>query len=296
MSKAYIGRFAPSPSGPLHMGSLVCALASFLDAKAHQGQWLIRIEDIDPPREMPGATHEILAALQAHALISTQEVTHQSARTSLYLSRLKQLEQHQAIYYCQCSRKLIREQGVHNNQYCREQRYQHGAIRLDVNAARHRGLKSNVTFTDRFCGHQEKDLGQCGDFIIHRKDGLFSYQLAVVADDIDQGITDVVRGDDLLASTFGQVFLFHLLHGNNRHTENGGTPPVPRYAHIPVVLGSDGHKLSKQSGAPPIDNAQPVLNLTEALRLLGFQPPELTKIREVLAWALEAWSLRYNIS
>lgn len=289
---AYIGRFAPSPSGPLHMGSLVCALASFLDARAHKGQWLVRIEDIDPPREVEGASEAILRCLRAHGLIADQTPIFQSHQSALYNQKLGVLEQLDLSYRCQCTRKALRAAGPRYSGLCRTRHLNDGAVRFNTQVWEEIQQSSVVAFTDRFCGAQRCDLAEKGDFIIHRKDGLFAYQLAVVADDIAQQITHVVRGEDLLSSTPYQLALFKSLGVK-----------APQYGHIPVVLNQDGHKLSKQRGDPGVDETTPYANLLQSLGHLGFECPEnflgdlsetqSRKIDNILKWATAAWSERY---
>ena len=243
-SKRYIGRFAPSPSGPLHFGSLVCALASYLDARANRGQWLVRIEDIDPPREQPGATDTILQYLELHHLHWDGEVIYQSQRSEIYLDTLQQLGGRSLSYRCDCSRKRLAGLSGCYDRYCQSRKISASipaAIRLSVRRSLEelRGFTNPVTFLDGIQGAQAEDLLMGGDFIIHRKDGLFAYQLAVVVDDILQNITHVVRGADLLDTTARQILLFHVLG-----------KPAPHYSHVPVMADAQGNKLSKQNRAP----------------------------------------------
>lgn len=277
----YVGRFAPSPTGPLHFGSLVCALASYLDAKCHGGKWLLRIEDIDPPREQPGAADSIKRTLEAHGLFWDGEVRYQSQRSGAYWDCLNHLKKLDLLYPCNCTRaRLTPMQGRYDG-HCR---YSHPsadepcALRLKVTDLPHTfsQLENKITFTDRICGEQYEDINQVsGDFVIHRKDGLFAYQLAVVVDDIDQGITDVVRGDDLLDTTARQIFLYHIL---------GKTPPT--YAHIPVIKDKNGNKLSKQNHAPAVDINSAHLNIYNALSCLGYNPSKTEDISTLLSEAI----------
>ena len=285
----YVGRFAPSPSGPLHFGSLVCALASFLDARAHKGTWLVRIEDIDPPREPEGARAAILHGLEAHGLHWDGELWLQSRRHSTYRALLNRLEQEQLVYHCSCTRQRLQTLGGVYDGYCRKHPpppRQPAALRLKVAGLPtvYSAASSHIAFTDDIQGRQQEDLQQsCGDFIIHRKDGLFAYQLAVVADDIAQRITHIVRGSDLLDTTARQIFLFHLL---------GET--TPRYSHIPVLVDQHQHKLSKQNQAPPVDNDTAGNNLWQASRCLGLAPPETlrnARPQELLNWATAHWQI-----
>lgn len=283
----YIGRFAPSPSGPLHMGSLVAALASFLDARAQGGQWLLRMEDIDPPREQPAAADAILRCLEAHHLAWDGKVLYQSTRHEAYRAALQQLAQEKLSYRCTCSRQELQGEGMYNGHCRRLHRDTHtpSAIRLDTGAALER-LDANpqVTFDDVMQGPQQQNLlTDIGDFVIHRKDGLFAYQLAVVVDDIFQNITHVIRGADLLDSTARQILLFKLL---------GGTPPT--FGHIPLVVNELGQKLSKQNLAPALDNSQPSDNLYRALCLLKQAPPSSLQQESpatLLDWAAQHWQL-----
>lgn len=283
---AYTGRFAPSPSGPLHAGSLLTAVASYVDARAHGGRWLVRMEDLDPPREMPGADQHILQTLQAHGLVWDGDVMYQSTRHDRYRAVLAGLAQRQLTYRCSCNRQRLAALGHRYDGHCRL--HPPGAdlpaaIRLKVSdLPAGENVCADITFRDRWQGTVSSCLADdSGDFVIHRKDGLFAYALAVVVDDIDQGVTEVVRGSDMLEATARQIFLTRLL---------GATPP--RYAHVPVLLGSDGQKLSKQNRAPPVDPSRPAANVWQALQQLGQMPlPALatTTPATVLAWAVSHW-------
>jgi glutamyl-Q tRNA(Asp) synthetase len=284
--RPYIGRFAPSPTGPLHFGSLVCALASYLDAKHHGGKWLLRIEDIDPPREQPGAAESIKRTLEAHGLYWDGEVRYQSQRSDAYWACLNELKKLDLIYPCNCTRARLASLNGPYDGHCRHHPPAAGeacALRLKVTdlpeAFRH--IDNKIEFRDRICGVQSEDIEKIsGDFVIHRKDGLFAYQLAVVVDDIDQGITDVVRGDDLLDTTARQIFLYRIL---------GKTPPS--YAHIPVIRDEKGNKLSKQNHAPEVDDSEPQKNLKVALRALGHNQGDKNSTSALLAEAASAWCL-----
>lgn len=244
----YRGRFAPSPTGPLHFGSLVAAMASYLDAKAHHGSWLVRIEDVDFDRNVAGADHAILASLQRCGMHSDGEVIWQSQRGALYQAALDQLGDH--VFSCSCSRKEIADSrlraGLSDSQIypgtCRTSIANNKAAR----AYRLRvpeGAEACITFEDRLLGRQTQDLSSAvGDFILKRADGFWAYQLAVVVDDAAQGVTDVVRGADLLDSSARQIYLQELLGY-----------PTPRYLHVPVVTNQAGEKLSKQTGALAFD-------------------------------------------
>ena len=274
---AYIGRFAPTPSGYLHFGSLVAALASYLDARHAGGQWLLRMEDLDPPREMPGAQAAILRTLEDYGFEWDGQVLYQSQRLAAYAAVVEQLLERGLAYACTCSRKQLEGTGGIYPGTCRNAGHpdHDAAIRLRVPELEYR-------FIDRVQGEFRQHLGrEVGDFVIRRRDGLFAYQLAVVLDDAWQGVTDVVRGADLLDSTPRQLYLQELLG-----------LPQPRYLHVPLLIQPDGHKLGKSYRSPPLpaDQAPPLL--ARALRALGQQPPtELTDgtPREVLAWGSAHW-------
>lgn len=283
----YIGRFAPSPTGPLHLGSLVAALASFLDARAHQGQWLLRMEDIDPPREQAGAAEGILRCLEAHHLHWDGNVLYQSTRHNAYRDALQQLNQQSLTYYCTCSRQALQGEAIYNG-HCQSLHHDANtpsAIRLNAGAAL-KQIQANpeLMFEDLIQGPQQQNLlTEVGDFVIHRKEALFAYQLAVVVDDIFQSITHVIRGADLLESTARQRLLFKLL---------GNTPPT--FGHIPLVLNEAGQKLSKQNFAPALNHHSASDNLYRALTLLNQAPP--TELQgespsRILDWAIAHWQL-----
>ncbi len=283
--RPYVGRFAPSPTGLLHLGSLTCALASYLDARQHGGRWLLRIEDIDPPREQPGASAAIIRCLAAHGLESDGPILWQSQRSAAYHESLDWLADRQLTYPCDCSRARLANLHSIYDGHCRQHPASHpAALRLktrDLPAA-FQHISSNIVFQDRHRGERFEDLASTGDFIIHRKDGLFAYQLAVVVDDIAQNITHVVRGNDLLETTARQIFLFNLLGA-----------PTPRYCHIPVVSNELGQKLSKQNLALPLNEATPSANLWCALKALGANPPAnllKAKPRAILDWGEQNWS------
>jgi glutamyl-Q tRNA(Asp) synthetase len=277
----YRGRFAPSPTGPLHFGSLVAAVASYLDARAAGGEWLVRIEDVDTTRTVAGASDSILRALDAFGLRWDGEVERQSERTARYSAALDRLRRDGHVYRCRCSRREIADSalsGIEGPIYpgtCRDLLLGDdvdGADRLLV-------PKGAVAFVDRGRGTIRQDVArEIGDFVLRRRDGLFAYQLAVVVDDADQGITDVVRGGDLLLSTPRQILLQRLL-----------SIPTPRYLHIPVATDSAGNKLSKQTHASPIDANRPEEALREALAWLGQPVPDHTDSRAILASAASDW-------
>lgn len=250
----YIGRFAPSPSGPLHLGSLVAALGSYLRARSQNGQWLVRVEDIDPPREIAGATDDILRTLEAYGLHWDGDVLYQSDRLDAYQSQIDTLIAQDKAYYCQCSRKQIKAMGGTYDGRCGRLTKPHrsGAIRIHNSAGIDR-------FNDLLMGEIRvaKDFAT-EDFIIKRSDGLYAYQLAVVMDDALQQITEVTRGCDLLIPTCRQISLFQMF---------AQTPPT--WLHLPLVCTEPGMKLSKQNHAAAIDKAQPQASFNAALAFLG---------------------------
>lgn len=274
-----IGRFAPSPTGPLHFGSLLAALASYLDIRARDGRWLVRIEDLDPPREQPGAADAILRTLEAFGLHWDGEVVYQSRRLPLYRAALQQLIDLGTAYPCACSRKQLRARGVSGyDGHC----LAHPPATDVDRAYRVQHRHPHQQFVDRIQGERHYHWhGHAGDFIVFRRDGLFAYQLAVVVDDAEQGVNEVLRGSDLLDETPHQLELQQQLGY-----------PSPRYAHIPVITNADGQKLSKQNLAPAIDIHQRQQLLLRALTLLGQQPAaELTDAtpEEILRWGCRHW-------
>ncbi|MDM3872200.1 tRNA glutamyl-Q(34) synthetase GluQRS [Porticoccus sp. W117] len=276
---AYIGRFAPTPSGPLHFGSLVAALASYLDAKHHNGRWLVRIDDIDPPREVPGAADTILRQLEAHGLTWDGEVLYQSARNDAYRAALDKMD----TYSCDCSRQAIKVMGGRYNGHCRQRQLPPPAdYALRVKVAQ----PTEIVFDDRIQGPQRWPVKTNGndDFIVWRRDGLVSYQLACAVDDLYQGITHVVRGQDLLDSTPKQLYLMQQLATGKA---------MPNYAHIKLVMGEDGQKLSKQNLSPAIEKDEAAENLYRALCHLGLQPPEeyqSAPVEALIQWGVANWS------
>lgn len=278
----YRGRFAPTPSGPLHFGSLVAALASFLDARQAGGQWLLRIEDIDPPRCPPGAADEIQRQLEAFGLHWDGPVAWQHDRTAAYAAALERLTTAGLAYPCSCSRKQWRHLPIYPGWCRRGLREPEGPAAWRLRSDQ--GLRP-VAWRDRLFGERRFDPTELGDVVLKRKDGLWAYQLAVVVDDADQGITDVVRGFDLLDNTPWQRQLQHALG-----------LPEPRYLHLPLIMGDDGQKLSKQNQAPPLpredDAVRPLLHA--ALWALDQAPPaELATapVSDQLDWAVTAWSV-----
>ena len=282
----YRGRFAPSPTGPLHFGSLVAAVGSFLEARTRSGDWLLRMEDLDPPRVAPGAAEEILDTLRACGMEWDGAVVRQSARSGAYHAELHRLRQAGLVYPCSCSRREIADSAVAGAEgpvypgTCRAglaPGKTARALRIDTRGAA-------AAFDDAVQGRIVYDLErESGDFVLYRADEVYAYQLAVVVDDAEQGITDVVRGADLLVSTPRQIYLQGLLG-----------LPQPRCAHLPVAVNAAGEKLSKQTFAPAVDAARPVPALVAVLAFLGQQPPAgLARgtLEEFWDWALKNWSL-----
>lgn len=276
-SPSYIGRFAPTPSGHLHFGSLVAALASYLDARSAGGRWLLRMEDLDPPREMPGAQAAIIEALHRYGFEWDGEWIRQSDRHDAYAHVVERLFSQGLAYACTCSRKQLEGyNGVYPG-FCRNAGHsmENAAIRVRV-------PELEYAFTDRVQGEYRQHLGRdVGDFIIRRRDGLYAYQLAVVLDDAAQGVTDIVRGADLLDSTPRQLYLQELLGLSQ-----------PRYLHVPLIVQPDGHKLGKSYRSPALTPEQATPLLLRALRTLG-QPTddrlEHASPRQVLDWAIAHW-------
>ena len=274
----YRGRFAPSPSGPLHLGSLLSALGSYLDARAHGGEWLLRIEDIDPPRELPGADMLIRRSLLAHGLRWDEEPLYQHTRSSAYDQALAWLLCHGHAYYCTCSRQQLDTGNSLHSSGCprsEERPAEPAAVRL-------RGAIEQTFFNDSMLGPVTlANAADAADFVLLRKDRLYSYQLAVVIDDAGQQISDVIRGRDLLSSTPCQIHLQRLLGLR-----------VPRYGHLPLLLNEQGQKLSKQNRARALDDASAPANLLRCLVALGQpSPPETirTDCAAILDWATQHW-------
>ncbi|WP_459616392.1 tRNA glutamyl-Q(34) synthetase GluQRS [Bordetella sp. 2513F-2] len=286
----YVGRFAPSPSGPLHAGSLVAALASYLDARAHGGRWLLRIEDVDTPRTVAGAAETIMAQLRALSLHWDGEVMWQSRRGDAYQAAFDALAARGLVYPCGCTRREIADSARSAPGADGERPYP-GTCRAGLPAGRQaRAWRLRVppgteTFQDRWLGPQQQDVAQAvGDFALRRADGLWAYQLAVVVDDAAQGVTDVVRGADLLGSTARQRVLGRLLG-----------LPLPRVMHVPLVVDPEsGLKLSKQNGAPALDTAHPLRCLQQAWRDLGFGPLGAGTPATFLEQAALAWHARFG--
>ena len=279
----YIGRFAPSPTGPLHFGSLVAALASWLDARAVGGRWLLRMEDLDKPREQPGAADAILRQLESLGLGWDGSVLYQSTRAARYRAALDQLTRAGLTYPCGCTRREIADSalgidGAHIYPGTCRKALPPGK---PARAMRLRTRPEPIDFVDRVQGLCRQSVErEVGDFVVLRADGLFAYQLAVVVDDADQGVTDVVRGADLLDSTARQILLQRQLGFS-----------TPRYAHLPVAVNADGDKLSKQTGAVAIDGTQAATALARALLFLGHPPPVDLPPGDLLPWALAHWDV-----
>jgi len=285
ISKSYRGRFAPSPTGPLHFGSMVAAVGSFLQAKNRGGEWLVRLEDLDPPREAPGAADDILRTLENFGLHWDGAVMYQSRRHGVYEAALKMLERLDAIYPCACSRREIADSSVNGV----DGPVYPGTCRAGLPAGRAprawrvRVNRREIEFVDAVQGRVVRDLvADFGDFVVWRADGYFAYQLAVVVDDAEQGITEVVRGADLIESTPRQIHLQRLMG-----------LPTPDYLHLPVALNVQGEKLSKQTFAAPLDPARPLPALLQVMRFLGQDPPAAladSNLDEFWRWAIANWS------
>lgn len=278
-SSAYRGRFAPTPSGPLHFGSLVAAVASYLDARAHGGEWLLRIEDVDKPRALPGAAQTILQQLHDHGLQWHGEVIYQSQRDTTYAAALHTLQQRGLTYYCSCTRKQIKARGPYYTCYCRDKKR-----RAEGNAVRFRNEHPCTEFQDRILGKVQlaSDFA-AEDFVLFRRDQLYTYQLAVVVDDIAQGITDIVRGADLLTPTSWQLTLWSEL-----------ATYQPRFAHVPLALDQNGNKLSKQNHAPALSAEHVHQQLRDACAFLGLtELPKAANTAQLLSAATAAWHAKY---
>ncbi|RKP44978.1 tRNA glutamyl-Q(34) synthetase GluQRS [Trinickia fusca] len=290
----YRGRFAPSPTGPLHIGSLVGALASYLDARAHGGVWLVRIEDIDGPRTVAGADRAILATLESFGMRPDEPPVWQSTRTADYERALEQLEGGALVYPCGCTRKEIADSLAHAHARHTTLAYP-GTCRQGLGGKPARawrlrvpdGDAAIVSFEDRWQGRQTQNLAtEVGDFVLKRADGQWAYQLAVVVDDADAGITHVVRGADLIDSTARQIYLQRCL-----------AVPTPAYLHVPVVLDAHGEKLSKQTGATALDASRPLPALLACARHLGLplasSDTAYPSLETFYADATAAWARRF---
>lgn len=269
-----VGRFAPSPTGDLHFGSLVAAVGSYLEVKKAGGSWLIRIEDIDPPREVAGSANRIVDDLCRLGLNPDGPILYQSSRLDVYQATVNALLESDLAFACACSRKDLSESGRYTGT-CREgipPDKSPRSVRLRVDA----GV---FTFSDKLQGEVSDSPAEItGDFVIKRADGLFAYQLAVVIDDQFQGITQVVRGADLLDSTIRQIYLQKALGFE-----------TPEYMHLPIVTSTDGKKLSKRIQTDPVKKLEPALAVARALRFLGQNPPEDLALNDLWEWALVHW-------
>lgn len=286
ISTHYVGRFAPSPTGPLHAGSLVAAMASYLDAKAHDGQWLVRIEDIDEARAVPGSAEQILKTLHQFGMQWDGEVVWQSRRKALYQRAFEQLGHH--TYPCGCTRREIADSriGIASDGAA----VYPGTCRNGLAAGRTPRayrlrvpdlgeINEEIDFDDAWIGkHRQHLASEVGDFVLKRADGFWAYQLAVVVDDADQGITHIVRGTDLLDSTARQIYLQRLLN-----------IPTPQYLHVPVVVNELGEKLSKQTGARELDMDNPLAALADAARFLRLELAETNSVKAFWRAAIPAW-------
>lgn len=277
----YRGRFAPSPSGPLHNGSLLAAMASYLDARAHQGQWLLRIEDIDSSRVLPYAARYIMQQLTALGMHWDEEPVWQSQRLDLYQRVVDRLREHKLVYRCACTRQELPPEGAYP-----------GTCSQGLPAGRQprswrlRVPSGTERFEDRWSGPQTQNVAEAvGDFIIRRADGIWAYQLVVVIDDGEQGITDIVRGADLLDSTARQRVLARLLGY-----------PLPRVMHVPLMRDEMGRKLSKQNHAAAMDLTRPLQTLNLAWQGLGFEPLSAVSTTAFWAAAIPQWARRFQIS
>src|ERR1035441_4169296 len=284
----YRGRFAPSPTGPLHFGSLVAAVGSYLEAKSRGGLWLVRMEDLDQPREQPGAADAILRTLEACGMSWDGNIMYQSKRSEAYRAALARLEAQGLAYVCGCSRREIADSGLGPDGAliypgtCRNGL----APGKTPRATRVRVGHELIEFEDALQGKIRQDLAaEVGDFVLLRADGLYAYQLAVVVDDAEDGITDVVRGADLLDSTPRQIYLQHLLGLR-----------APRYLHLPAAVNAAGEKLSKQTRAAPVDERDPVPVLAQVMDFLGQAPPAQLRRAppaEFWRWALAHWDAKH---
>jgi len=271
----YVGRFAPSPTGPLHFGSLITAVASYCDARAHSGKWLVRIEDTDIPRIYPGSEEHILRAIDAFEFDPDQDIIFQKDRLDLYESVIEQLHQLNMVYACQCKRKVLGSNHIYAGT-CQ-------ALMLPFEAQAIRVKVSNqpIQFIDRLQGQHSSNLQhELGDFVLKRRDGIINYQLAVVVDDHLQGITHIVRGADLLDNTERQIWLGQLL----------GYAPL-QYMHLPLAMNDQGQKLSKQNRAEGLDLTQPSILLQQALNALHQPKVDLDTPTRMLKQAVAQWSI-----
>jgi glutamyl-Q tRNA(Asp) synthetase len=282
-SKSYVGRFAPSPTGPLHLGSLYTALASYLDARARRGSWLLRIDDIDTPRNVPGAVDSILATLEAYGLHWDGPVFYESEYLADYEQALSELQQLGRLYPCSCSRKMLAELPGRHDIYPGFCRNRPTIPANQPYALRIKSDSRDIGFEDRLQGIIRQNLAaEHGDFILKRKEGIVSYQLACVIDDHLQGVTHVVRGFDLVDSTPKQIYLLQLLG-----------LPTPSYLHVPIIIDGHGYKLSKQTLAEAVTLRNKPVVMFQLLELLKQKPPlglKRASCPEMLEWAVQNWN------
>lgn len=286
----YRGRFAPSPTGPLHIGSLVSALASWLDARAHRGAWIVRIEDVDGPRTVPGAADDILATLARFHMHSDEPPVWQSRRDEAYEAAFVSLQAAGLVYPCGCTRREIADSLLNTHMRHATLAYP-GTCRDGLHGRAPRawrlrvpdGAAARVSFVDRWQGAQSQDLAtEVGDFVLKRADGQWAYQLAVVVDDAEAGITHVVRGADLLDSTARQIYLQQCLG-----------VATPAYLHVPLVINADGEKLSKQTGATALNLDDPFATISDAARYLGIEAGAARTLDEFYLVATGEWAKRF---
>jgi glutamyl-Q tRNA(Asp) synthetase len=280
MHENYVGRFAPSPSGQLHFGSLVTAVASYLDARHHNGKWLVRMEDIDEPRCISGVDKDILTTLEKHGLCWDDEVIYQSQQHARYQDKLYELVSQQRAYFCTCTRKQIKAMGGQYNGHCRDKGY---TVSTEGTAIRLKLDTSLEGFNDVIMGNVAVPLqtNRAEDVVLKRRDGLFSYNLVVVLDDVFQHVTHIIRGCDLIDVTALQRAVYGELGFS-----------IPTYGHVPVAAVAPGRKLSKQNRATPINNLTPLENLVRAMRFFGFSFPDATAFENVsvlLNYAISVW-------
>lgn len=280
ISTPYVGRFAPSPSGPLHFGSLIAALGSYFDARSQNGRWLVRMEDLDPPREMAGAADLILRTLEAYQLHWDDEVVYQSTRHQRYQDQIELWLKTGQAYFCQCTRKQIKASGGFYNGSCRDKVLNNNEpysvrLRMDHPVTQFYDQKHSLIAIPQALAEE--------DFIIKRRDGLYAYNLAVVIDDIDQGITHIVRGADLIEPTGRQISLYKTLD----------LSPV-NYLHLPLAMDANGNKLSKQNHAQGVNIITPKAELVAAMQFLGFDLPidfaDLT-VEQMVSWGATHWHI-----
>jgi glutamyl-Q tRNA(Asp) synthetase len=280
-SAAYKGRFAPSPTGPMHFGTLVAAVGSYLQAKKNNGEWLMRMEDVDITRKVKGADTDILNTLENFGFEWDGEVTYQSKRTEYYEEALKILTAQSLVFPCLCSRKLLAD--LKNDIYPGTCRKRH-LPETGEHALRVFAKDIDIELNDIVMGSQPQNIKQqCGDFVIKRRDGLFAYQLAVVVDDALQNITEIVRGADLLDSTPRQIYLQRLL-----------SYPTPSYCHLPLAADASGNKISKSEGGTEVDVKNREKLLVKALQFLGQKPPDdllRSQLNDIWSWAIEHWEI-----